>query len=405
MQRFSTLVAAGLVAVTAACAAVGPTAQPAAPVAAPDIAALAVVPGATVADQPDRALDWHLAVASLVAPLASSVPLRDDWAAPRQQTSLVVRARPSRVEIVGSHYQYQYLVNGRPQVIRGMGLNTRYTRLLSPGQRALRLDADFQLMQRLGVNTVLGWDEAEFDDTLMALAQKHHLGVVVPFELDQDADYTDPAVRAQATAHVLERVAAFRNYPSLRMWGLGNEVLHKIVHPSWLGRQDPAHERNARAFAAWLVETANAVHALDPDHPVTYRDAEDAFVSWIADAFKQRGGGAPAWFAFGTNGYTYRLHEIVVGWPSKNLDVPLWVSEFAPAGVAPAERTAGLRKMWGYVRERPEEVLGGAVYTWTRNGPEEIDRAMGITDDGAPVGSALIETMGDLFREEASGST
>ena len=45
-------------------------------------------------------------------------------------------------------------------------------------------------------------------------------------------------------------VARYRNHPALRMWGLGNEVLHKIVHPAWVGPQDPARERNAEAFTA-----------------------------------------------------------------------------------------------------------------------------------------------------------
>jgi beta-galactosidase/beta-glucuronidase len=278
-----------------------------------------------------------------------------------------------------------------------MGLNTRYASTLSPSQRALRLDADFQMMQRLGVNTVLGWDEAEFDETLMTLAHKHHLGVILPFDLDQNADYTDPAVRAQATAHVLQRVEAFRNDPALRMWGLGNEVLHKIVHPSWLGQQDPARERNARAFATWLVETADAIHQIDPDHPVTYRDAEDAFVTWLVDAFNQRPGGAPPWFAFGTNGYTFRLKDIIANWPKRGLDVPLWASEFAPAGVAPFERTDGFKRMWGYIREQPDEVLGGAVYAWTRNGPEEIDRALGLTDDGAPFDPSLLAVLRTIY--------
>ena len=33
---------------------------------------------------------------------------------------------PSHVEIAGSDFHYQYLVNGQPQVIKGMGLNTQH---------------------------------------------------------------------------------------------------------------------------------------------------------------------------------------------------------------------------------------------------------------------------------------
>jgi hypothetical protein len=155
-------------------------------------------------------------------------------------------------------------------------------------------------LSALGVNTVLGWDPAEFDGTLLDAAQRHGIGVVLPFDLDPDADYTDPAVRQQLHTEVLAWVTRYRGYPALRMWGLGNEVLHKIVHPAWVGPQDPHQELEAEAFSDWLVQTADDIHALDPQHPVTYRDAEDAFVGWVVAA-EQRAGAAPRpWFAWGT---------------------------------------------------------------------------------------------------------
>ena len=66
---------------------------------------------------------------------------------------------------------------------------------MTPAERAARLDADMAAFQQLGVNTVLGWDPAEFDDVLLAAAERHGIGVVMPFDLDPEADYTDPAVR------------------------------------------------------------------------------------------------------------------------------------------------------------------------------------------------------------------
>ena len=131
------------------------------------------------------------------------------------------------------------------------------------------------------------------------------------------------------------------------MWGLGNEVLHKIVHPAWVGPQDPARERNAEAFSDWLVETADAIHAADPDHPVTYRSAEDAFVDWVAAAFQRRGGGPRPWFVWGTNCYQDYLSRIVDNWPASGLDTALWVSEFAPGTMAVPDRPDGFRQMWG----------------------------------------------------------
>ena len=305
-------------------------------------------------------------------------------------------AGPSHVEIVGSHFDYQYLVNGQPDVIRGMGLNTQYASQLSPADRRARLDANFTALRALGINTVLGWDPNEFDAVLLDRAQAHDLGVVLPFDLDPSTDFTDPAVRAELTSAVLDWVARYRDAPALRMWGLGNEVLHKIVHPAWVGPQDPLR-LSARAFVDWLIETADAVHAADPDHPVTYRSAEDAFVSWVADALRRRGGPRP-WFVWGTNCYQDHLADIVDAWPGAGIDGPLWVSEFAPGGLAVPDRPDGFRAMWGYVRRHPEWVLGGAVYAWTRNGPEGVDRNFGLTDDGTPVDGRSLDALAELFQ-------
>ena len=255
-------------------------------------------------------------------------------------THRVTGPSPSRVEVQGATGQYRFLVNGQPQVIKGMGLNTQYSQLMTPAERAARLEADMTAFQQLGVNTVLGWDPAEFDEALLAAAERHGIGVVMPFDLDPEADYTDPTVRQTLHNEVMAWVERYRDKPALRMWGLGNEVLHKIVHPAWVGPQDPTRERNAEAFSDWLVETADAIHAADPDHPVTYRSAEDAFVDWVAAAFQRRGGGPRPWFVWGTNCYQDYLSRIVDNWPDSGLDTALWVSEFAP-GTHGGARSSG----------------------------------------------------------------
>ncbi|HEX8966384.1 MAG TPA: hypothetical protein VF937_00795 [Chloroflexota bacterium] len=308
-----------------------------------------------------------------------------------------VGAAPSRVQIVGSAFQYQYLVNGQPQVIKAMGLNTQYASQLSPAQRAARIDSDMASLQALGFNTVLGWNPAEFDEVLLDAAQRHGIGVVMPFDLDPQLDYTNPSVRQELHDQVLAWVVRYRDHGALRMWGLGNEVLHDIVHPEWVGPQDPQRDRNAQAFSDWLIQTADAIHAVDPDHPVTYRMAEDAFVPWLAAAFERAGGAPRPWFVLGTNCYQPYLSQIVDNWPTAGLPAALWVSEFAPGGMAVPERPDGFQTMWGYVRRHPDYVLGGAVYAWTRNGPEAVDRTFGLTDDGVPVDGRSLEVLSRLL--------
>jgi hypothetical protein len=323
----------------------------------------------------------------------------DQWFAD-PKISQAAEDGPSRVEVVGSDFHYEYLVNGQSQGIKGMGLNTQYAQQLSPSDRAARIDQDMAEMQAMGVNTVLGWDPAEFDDVLLNAAQRHGIGVVMPFDLDPSADYTDPTVRQQLHDQVLAWVARYRSYPAVRMWGLGNEVLHKIVHPAWVGPQDPEQERQAEAFSDWLVQTADDIHALDPDHPVTYRSAEDAFVDWVIGALNRAGGGPRPWFVWGTNCYQAYLGDIVDHWTQLGMPTALWVSEFAPGGTAVPDRPDGFATMWAYVRRHPDWVLGGAVYAWTRNGPEGVDRNFGLTDDGVPVDGSSLDMLTQLFHSD-----
>jgi hypothetical protein len=310
---------------------------------------------------------------------------------------------PSIVAITGDRYQYEYTVNGVPQVIRGIGYNVQY-RSLPPEERARRIDRDFTVLKQAGVNTIFGWEPAEFDEVLLDTAQRHGLGVAPPFDLDPDAAYGDPAVRDKITRDVLAWVARYRQYPAVRMWAIGNEVLHKLVYPSWMPvRSDPAWEQRARDFATFYVELADKVHAADPEHPVIHRDAEDAYFTWLRDAFGTST--SRPWFIYGINAYTPRLAQILAGWPGQGWDVPLLVSEFAPGGMSPADRPQGFRSMWKMVRGASGWVLGGAVYAWTTDGPEEVDRVFGLVDaDGRPVDGAF-DAIAATFRGAARQPT
>jgi hypothetical protein len=303
---------------------------------------------------------------------------------------------PSRVELVGHGYDYRLFVDGQPQLVRGMGYNVQY-RDLPTEERVQRYDRDFAQMRALGVNVIFGWFEDQFDQVLLDAAARHGLGVGLPFELNQDLDYDDPAVGARLRAAVLEQVARYRSQPAVWFWTPGNEVIHRLIFPSWLRQQsDPVRAARADSFARFYVGLIDQIHALDPDHPVVYRDAEDAYLGRIRDEL-QRGGLARPWFAYGANVYTRRLAEILQNWPQQRLDAPLLVSEFAPGGTGPADRPEGFRRMWQTIRAYPRWVIGGAVYTWSSDGPEELDRVFGlVAGDGQPRDGALA-AIGDLF--------
>jgi hypothetical protein len=315
-----------------------------------------------------------------------------------QVAGRAIPATASVVAVTGSGYRYQYTVNGVPQVIRGMGYNVQYSKL-PQDERVRRLERDLAELRKAGVNTVFGWEQDEFDGILLDVAHRHGLGVAPPFELDPEATYGDPAVRERLIRETVSWVQQYKAHPAVRMWAIGNEVLHKLVYPSWMPlRSDPAWEQRARDFAVFYVQLIDAVHAVDPDHPIVHRDAEDAYLAWLRDVMQANppttGAGAASgrrpWFIYGVNSYTPRLAEILTSWPQQGWDVPLLVSEFAPGGMSPADRPQGLRDMWKMVRGANGWVLGGSVYAWTTDGPEEVDRVFGLVDgEGQAIDGAL----------------
>lgn len=297
-------------------------------------------------------------------------------------------AGPSKAVIAGSNYSYSYTVNGRPVRIRGIGYNAMYSELPAK-ERAARYDWDFAEMKAAGVNTILGWGPQNFDDLTLEKAQEYGLGVVMPYRLLGNVDYTNPAYTDGVMRDVTEWVQRFKGYPALRMWGIGNEVIHYIHSPS-----DP----RAKSFAEFYVKLADAVHAIDPDHPVVYRDAEDVYAGPIRDALKKDGIRRP-WFVYGMNFFTNRICEALPVWPGKEMDVALIISEFAPSGLSPQDRPKGYLHMLRCINKQYPAVLGAFAYVWTTDGPEAIDRTMGLVDGrGQPVDRSLWALGGAFHR-------
>ncbi|MBI2907482.1 MAG: hypothetical protein HYX92_07515 [Chloroflexi bacterium] len=304
---------------------------------------------------------------------------------PKRETK---RAAPSKVFIEQGENGFKYTVDGRPESIRGMGYNVKAS-TLPRSERAARYDRDFAQMKAAGINTVLGWENGEFDELTLGKAQEYGLGVVMPYDLPltgyDDPDYVD---------YLVERVSAWvrqhKRFPAVRMWGIGNEVIHGM---------GGAHTEKAKAFARALVTLADVVHAIDPDHPVIYRDAEDVNFPPISQAL-QDGVDRP-WFIYGANIFTYRMEELIKEWPTKGLNMPLVISEFAPSGLTPEDRPRGYARMWRILRKQKDLVLGGFAYVWCTRGPELVDRVMGLVDDNGRPEDGSLEALSRAFARES----
>ncbi len=288
---------------------------------------------------------------------------------------------------------YRYVVNGQARILIGMGYNPIY-RQLTDAQRAARYDRDFAMLCQAGVNTILGWDadkgyqQDKFDQLTLDSASRHDLGVVMPFYLPAEGTYLDPVFLNQLIDQAKAKVMRYKDHPALRMWGVGNEVLDDM--------QEATMAEPFATFYAWL---ADVVHALDPNHPVIFRGAEDTHTATMAEAAGRDGKDRP-WLVFGANIYSDRLAQMLGAWPSRSFNKPLFVTEFGAEENWPGGRAAGYRDMWRLIRSHPEYVLGGAPYAWTIAGPEPTDPKWGLMDLNArPADSSFSLLSAEWARE------
>jgi hypothetical protein len=351
------------------------------------------------------AVSVALAVATGLSPLGRAAMSESNWQPVDQPPSLgsvnlqasatlnwiVATGGPHPVSLVqNATGDWQYLADGQPKIIRGVGYNPQYA-ALPASERARLYQRDFSAIRRIGANTIEGWFEDQFDEVTLAYARQNGLGVIMPFELNQDWNYSDPAVQAEFLGRVSDWVLRYRANPAVRMWAPGNENLHRVLYRNWVSQEQvPAARARALAFAAFLPRLVDRIHELDPNHPVLYRDAEDVYLGWLKQGFDSSPKPRP-WLVYGANVYSpIRLDQIIAAWPTQWIGGPLVISEFAPAGLGPDARAPGYQQDWQRIRSRPGIVLGGLAYTWATNGPEDLDRVFGLVDaNGNPWDAAL----------------
>jgi hypothetical protein len=299
--------------------------------------------------------------------------------------------------------RFVYRVNGSEERVQGMGYNSRLASLPLDERRSI-LERDFRAMRGIGVNTVFGWDPSEFDGLVLDLAEAHGLGVAIPYDVDFRVNLEDPAERTRARDEILALVDRYRQHPALRMWAVGNELLQRTVPPEWCPPEsfDQESTARARALGTFIVEVADAVHERDPNHPVIYREAEEAYTSWLNDALRDRPAARP-WLIYGVNGFTSRLGNVLDNLPGRGIDGPVLVSEFAPWDGVRGARGDGLRDLWAQIQGRGHQVIGASVYVWYTDGPEAVDQQFGLVDSQGNAVDDALSTIAELFRARLSG--
>ncbi|WP_412741075.1 discoidin domain-containing protein [Krasilnikovia sp. MM14-A1259] len=264
---------------------------------------------------------------------------------------------PSTVRVTGTQGAWQLTVDGAPYHIKGL--------TYGPPQAAA--DGYLRDLRDMGVNTIRTWG---VDDTgtptLLDKAAQQGIKVIVGHWLNQGADYVnDTTYKTAAKAEIVARVNALKGSQGVLLWDVGNEVI--------LTMQDhglPAAEVEARriAYARFVDDLAQAIHAADPNHPVTSTDAYTG--AWpyyqqyaphldllAVNSYGAIGTVKQDWIE---GGYT-RPYIVTEGGPAGEWEVPADVNG-VPTEPTDLQKRDGYRSSWDAITAHPGVALGATEF-------------------------------------------
>jgi len=264
---------------------------------------------------------------------------------------------PSTVAVTGSQGNWQLQVNGTAYEIRGL--------TYGPPQAAA--DGYLRDLKSAGVNTIRTWGVDDTNTpTLLAKAAQQGLKVIVGHWLNQGADYVnDTTYKANVKNEIVARVSALKGYQGVLLWDIGNEV---ILTMQDFGLSAAAVEQRRVAYAQFVNELAVAIHAADPNHPVTSTDAWTGAWSYYKTY-------APALDLLAVNSYG-AIGTIKQAWIDGGYTKPYIVTEAGPDGEwevsndvngVPAEPTDPQKKAqyaasWNAIKSHPGVALGATEF-------------------------------------------
>ncbi|QMU71471.1 discoidin domain-containing protein [Streptacidiphilus sp. P02-A3a] len=180
--------------------------------------------------------------------------------APPAYTTPATPTGGSVVKVTGSQGNWGLSVNGAPYQVKGV----------TWGPATSVASAYMPDLQSMGVNTVRTWGTDDTTQPLLDAAAAYNLKVINGFWLNQGADYVnDTTYKTDTLNSIVQYVNQYKNDPAVLMWDVGNEVILTMQN-YYSGTQLEA-ERDA--YAQYVEQIVDAIHAADPNHPVTSTDA------------------------------------------------------------------------------------------------------------------------------------
>jgi len=272
------------------------------------------------------------------------------------------------------------VVNDRPYLIKGIcyhpvpkGSNER---------SFASIDQDLSLMIEAGINTIRVY--APIDD--VAILDKIHAAGI---KLIVGFGYNQGGIFDIASGSLLDYVTKYKTHPAILFWELGNEYNY---HPEWF-------DGDINNWYTALEKTAQMIHALDANHPVSTAHGEIPTQEVLNEN--------PSIDVWGVNVYRWDLPaSLIEEWKSRSTK-PLYFSEAGAdsymtiekdgyaAGENQKAQADATETILNQLFEDPEIVSGVTLFSftdgwWKAGNPNQQDvggwapNSSGVPYDGAP---------------------
>ncbi|MBD3271973.1 MAG: hypothetical protein GF384_05495 [Elusimicrobia bacterium] len=158
------------------------------------------------------------------------------------------------------------LVNDEPYHIRGLSwspIGVGRSRQQGPDYLGTYRE-HIPRMQGLGINTIRVYNPIEEKKVLDAL-DNAGIKVITVFPYYDDRYNPGPDMRSGSYQAYIEK---YKDHPAILFWELGNEYNYLFAeHPEWI-------PGGINGWYAVLQETAETIHRIDPNHPVSTAQGE-----------------------------------------------------------------------------------------------------------------------------------
>lgn len=289
---------------------------------------------------------------------------------------------------------HQLLVDGNPFYIKGICYNTGHDweEGFNPLSRK-QLDKDFQLIKKMGANTIRRYEPSIYDRNILSVAKEHDLKVMFGFWFDPKVNYDKDENELKAyEKKVLSQVRKHKNDNSIIAWNIGNEtwgLLKKHYAQPYLSIV-------RRSYLEFLDDLAVKIKEIDPERPIFSSEEHDN--ERLIGAISQYKAFAPHVDVIGINSYyeenISQVDSIMTKvYPGK----PYVVTEFGPKGywnkelgdyrndsvlieLSSLNKAEWFQRQWvAYINQHKGKNLGGMAFSWTDR-YEGTATWFGITD-------------------------